>query len=294
MLQAFKRDFAELPAFRGRQLDRVAAAGMRQRARDFLAQQSSQCTAPLSILSAEAIGTFDVEELRDLRSFVGPFFRRVTLFQYFRPLKSRMESAFQEKLKHGATTLEQKFPLAYCQTIALQDSVFGKDNVHVHKYDSLLFPQGDVVLHFLEQIGLDSPNNVAGAAVNAGLSLPATQLLYVYRLFFPILLEGDRQRVDKLFRLSGEPLRFHSALYQELVVLSAHEVASFERRAGFSVAEQLDADDATGIRSEEDLLAIPERSIAWLYSQLGLTRVAAKPDLKAIASLVSQLVVRLP
>ncbi len=289
MLQAFKHNIAELPAFRSRQLDAADSADMRKRARSVLAEQAGQSNAPLSILSAEAIGAFNLPELQALRDFVSPFFSQITLHQYFRPIKARMESAFQEKLKHGATTLEDKFPLAYCHTLDLQDSVFGKENVHAYKYDSGCFPQRDVVAHFLDKLGLKAAQGSVSAPVNAGLSLPAIQLLYAYRKFKPVLAKGDRALVRKLTELRGEPLRFNSALYQKLVVLTQEEIERFKERAGFSLAEETDADDDIGIRDEEDLLAIPQRSIEWLHEQLGPRLAVGKTDLQAVASMVSLL-----
>ena len=294
MLQAFKHDFAALPAFRHRQLGAVKSTAMRERARALLAEQSAQSTAPLCILSAEAIGTLNGEELRALHDCVAPFFSRVSLHQYFRPLKSRMESAFQEKLKHGATTLKQKFPLAYIHTLELQDGVFGADNVKSYKYDSGQFPEGDVVLHFLQQMGIEPVSDGAAAAVNEGLSLPAIQLLYVYRMFYPSQAARDRRVVARLKQLNGKPLRFHSELYNELIVLTPEEEARFEERAGFSIAENQQADDDIAIRCEQDLLAIPDRSVAWLYAQSDSGQAMAQPDLQGIASLVALLGVQAP
>ena len=125
-------------------------------------------------------------------------------------------------------------------------------------------------------------------------SLPAIQLLYVYRMFYPSQVERDRRMVARLEQLSGKPLHFHSELYNQLIVLTPEEEARFEERAGFSIAENLQADDDIAIRCEEDLLAIPERSIAWLYAQSDSGRAMAKPDLQGIASLVALLGVQTP
>ena len=288
MLQAFKQDVAELPAFRHRQLTAEEVEVKRQRARAQLTKLASAVTAPLTILSAESIGTFNSEELQSLRDVLAPHFDDISLHQYFRPLKARMESAFQEKLKHTAASLMQTYRLAYCRTIELQDAVFGAEQVISYKYDEALFPQGDVVLDFLAQLGVTAPQAQAARPVNVSLSLHAIQLLYVYRRYYTTPCAQDKAVVRRLKALPGPPLRFHSELYRQLVVIRPGEVERFEQRAGFSVEQDVTADDELGIRDPQDLLTIPAASRAWLQQQVGGAPVAAT-DYRAIADAVAAL-----
>ncbi len=144
-------------------------------------------------------------------------------------------------------------------------------------------------MHFLAQLGLGFDTSRAAAPVNISLSLPAIQLLYVYRTFYPGPFDGDRPRVQQLAALPGVPLRFHSDLYAALIVIRPGEVERFEARAGFSVAENISADDDIAIRGEADLLAVPDASIDWLQAQTGSTATIESSDLRAIAELVAAL-----
>jgi hypothetical protein len=246
------------------------------------------------VLSAEAIGAFAHEELQDLYDVTASLYPRVVIHQYFRPMKARMESAYQERLKHGFATLEQKFHLGYKRRIELLDDVFGRDNVNVYKYDGATFPDGDVVKHFLGVLNIDPPERIVTRAFNAGLSLPAVRLLYVYRKFNPDLMPGDRQIVKALGRLQGDDFRFHSSLFDALLATGPNAVTLFERRAGFPITEDTRADDAIGIATEEALMDVSPESLEWLQQQVnkgqqGEAALPACSDPEAIAALVGRL-----
>ena len=294
MLHAFKRDLAELPAFRHLQLTETDVCELRERARERLHSLAMQCQASLAVLSAEAIASFSLGELNEMKCFLAPLFSRVEIHQYFRPMKSRMESAYQERLKHRFASLEKKFHLGYNRRIELLDEIFGRENVNIHKYDATEFPGGDVVAHFLSALDLPVEQSALSQSYNEGLSLPAVQLLYVYRKFNPSLTPADRAIVKQLSHMPGDPFRFHSALYHELLANGPNAVFLFEQRVGFSITENLTADDAIGIRSEQDLAEIPQQSLRWLSDTLsrpgGTTVVPpADADLSAVAALVASL-----
>ena len=192
-------------------------------------------------------------------------------------MKSRMESAFQERLKHRRTTLVEKFPLGYLAGVQKLDRVFAQENVHIHNYCRDNFPGGDVVRHFLEAIG-ENYLPTENIDDNRSLSLPAIQLLYHYRQEFPAQEACDQEIVEMLSTLSGRPLKFHSRLYKELLVAGENAISNFEERAGFSINEDVESHDDMGIRSEEDLLDVPESSLQWLHDN------AQKPQLNSYGS----------
>ena len=286
MLQAFKRDLASLPAFRHQQLDVARLEEIRERALDHLDQLVRTGTLPVAILSAESISTFALGELKDLYDFIAPHYREVAIHQYFMPLKARMESAFQEKLKHRYASLAEKVQLGYRGNVELLDRVFGRDKVFVHRYAQADFPGGDVVQHFLAATGIEF-HPYAGRPANTSLSHGAVQLLYSYRKINPSLQAGDRVIVQRLGELAGRPFRFHSKLYSSLLGISKEAIAQFEARAGFSVSDDISVDDDTGIFSEEDLLSIDQETLDWLGQQVSGSGASCGPSAGDLASIAA-------
>lgn len=292
MLRAFKRDLDGLPAFKHLDLDEAGIATLRKRAQRRLAKEAEASDAALSVLSAESIALFSLEELQALFDVTSSLYGTVSIHQYFRPMKARMESAYQERLKHGFSAMDKKFHLAYNRQIEMLDSVFGRENVGIHKYDGAVFPGGDVVKHFLQLLNIDPPVLPDSTTANAGLSLPAARLLYVYRLFNPKLLPGDRDIVKVLRTLPGADFRFHSSLYESLLATGPKMVTLFERRAGFSISEDTTADDDTGIQSEQAMIEVTEDDLRWLQQRVVDSAGEALPataDLESIAALVARL-----
>lgn len=268
MLQAFKQDLGALPTYRHKALGDERLAAVRSRARRRLEDVLSGITAPLAVLSAESISLFTAEETQDLQAFLSPYFSTITVFQYVRPMKSRLESAFQEKLKRRYVALDDPFTLNYFRRARVLARAFGRDNLRIFKFDSGLFPRGDVVCHFLAQLGLPPPECSSGTDANLGLSLPAVQLLYAYRLVHRNRREHDAVIVERLAGLQGPPFRIHSELYREIIATTPRERSKFEVLAGFSLDEQIDADDAAAVRTEADLLEIPQHALDWLATEL--------------------------
>jgi hypothetical protein len=290
MLQAFKRDLGALPTYRHKALSAEHLAKVRSRARRRLQAALAAISEPQAILSAESVSLFTPEEMQDLQAFLSPYFSTITVFQYVRPMKSRLESAFQEKLKHRYAALDDPFKLNYFRRASILADAFGRENLRIFKFDSGLFPRGDVVCHFLAQLGLPLPESSSDTDANLGLSLPAVQLLYAYRLVQRTRTGRDRVIVERLGGLPGPPFRFHSALYREIIASVPRGVSKFEALAGFSLDENVDADDAIAVRNEADLLAIPDVALDWLASELG--RPAGAPgtaDAKVLAASVAAL-----
>ena len=141
-------------------------------------------TAPIDIISAEEVSTFNKEELRDLQAFLCQYYERITVHLYVRPLKSYFESAFQQVLKVRYTNLRKFPPRNFNSIMTKFDASFGAKNVKFHKYDRTRFPQGSVVAHFLDQLGIELQSG-DHTEKNSGFSLPAVKLLYLYRTHYP-------------------------------------------------------------------------------------------------------------
>lgn len=268
MLQAFKQDLGALPTYRHKALSVERLSTARSRARKRLEDALSGITAPRAVLSAESISLFTPEETQDLHAFLSPHFSSITVFQYVRPMKSRLESAFQEKLKHRYVALEDPFKLNYFRRARILAQAFGRDNLRIFKFDSRLFPRGDVVCHFLTQLGLPLPEHSSETDANLGLSLPAVQLLYAYRRVHRDRRDRDGVIVERLAGLQGPPFRIHSELYRNIIARTPRQRSNFEALAGFSLDEKIDVDDAIAVRGEADLLDIPQMAVDWLAAEL--------------------------
>ena len=261
--QAFKNDLANHQGFRKKNLSPKKESDIRVRARARIEKIVRDIDRPHTILSAESLGILTAEEIGQVCEYFSRYYRDMRVYIYIRPLKSRVESAFQEKLKTRYSSLEEKFPISFQKSIGSFDQIFGRDHVKVSKFSREGFPGGSVINHFLNQIGIEAELSGQSEA-NTSLSLPAIQLLYVYRKFFPDRHKDDDKRLQKLELLSGDPLHFHSDLFNELLIAPEGDSNWLEHRAGFSATEDIRAHDNAAIKSEQELTSIPADSIEWL------------------------------
>lgn len=292
-MQAFKVDLATQPGFAGSGFGEDEVALMAAAAREKLATMCESTTSSTCVLSAEDICTFTVAELGSLKRFIDPLFDSIDIILYVRPLKDRMESGFQEILKTRFRAIDQRFPLNYMRLALNFDEVFNQERVHFFKFAPETFPDGDIVTHFLAQVGAPAPAGKAGRD-NSRMSKEAVQLLYAYRKYFTTQDEHDAEIVSRLEGVGSTPFHFHSALFRRLLHTGKNASARFEQRAGFSIEHDIQANDAIGIKGEEDLLAFPAESIRWLSKQLTLKeklkfRRSRRPDrvAQALRSLVA-------
>ncbi|MEM9255390.1 MAG: hypothetical protein AAGA91_08080 [Pseudomonadota bacterium] len=268
--QAFRAIRADDPRFPRAEQSEAEIREKRIRARKSLSSALGSMTRPHAIFSAETVGILRAEELASLRDFFAPSCQHIRIYLYLRPHKSRMESVFQERLKHHYTDLSESFPMNLKRIVGRFDDTFGPERITLSRFAREDFPNGSIINHFLQLLGIAQSLPDVGKD-NSALSLRATQLLFIYRKFFPNHDEADPARIEQLRELTGKPLRFHSELYARLQTSQADDVQWVEQRAGFSLKEDINADDSTGIRSEQDLIDIPQQSLEWLRnSQPGL------------------------
>ena len=266
MLQAFKRDYGDTPQYSGPKLSIQEAREIQKNARGRINTIIEQINCPNMILSAESISTFRQEEHEDLRDFFAQYFSELKIYIYLRPHKSRIESAFQEILKTRYRGLEQQFILIFEKAIAKIDAVYGRDQLNISKYCRSNFTDSDVVSHFLEQLGLTRTEHFSEGE-NVSLSLPAIQLLYIYRKHFPGTDKNDSNRVKKLSKLTGRPFHLHSDLFQRLLLTKEGDLEWLKRRTGISLHEDIEEHDSYSIRNEADLINISNETLGWLKRQ---------------------------
>ncbi|WP_338054576.1 AmpG family muropeptide MFS transporter [Seongchinamella unica] len=283
LLEAFHTRLGRLPGYRGKNLSEQQLVGKQQQALTQFRRRLRETTKPTVILSAESFSLLNHQECASLAAELSEYFTEIRLVLYIRPLHSRVESAFQEKLKQRFIPLDHKIVVNFKRRIDIYDEIFGRDNVIIRAYDRALFPGGSVINDFLEVAGVTAKAPVT-ARSNVGMSLPAVQLLYTYRTYFPRAEPGDRELVDRLTTLPGESFRLHPTLLRKIVV--ERDAASYEwlqERANISLHEETHR-EGLQVASEQELLNVTISTLEWLEEQTGgLVVASAKPGPGEIA-----------
>ena len=326
VLQCFNRRLARLPEYQAREFTRKDFINLAEKARKRFVNGLEMTKKENVILSAESFSLLTREECEDLRDVVSENFATVKLVLYIRPVRERVESAFQQKLKYRFVDLEQKITPNFKQRISKYDEIFGRENVLVRCFDPASFVGGNVVNDFLETVGLPNPVENDPPA-NVGLSLAAVQLLYIYRMRYRLAIPEDTKLVRRLEALKGEKFSLHQDLLDRILddrierfpraMLWFQKLAAgiginsrmdhgllgrifvrrndsyrwLAKRAGISVvSDYSDADNA--VRKEEDLVSVPDSSLEWLqqHSEVEFEYSAQQsPDLEAIAGAMREL-----
>ena len=222
------------------------------------------------ILSAETISLLEEQDFIDFLDYFRQHFDEITFLTYFRPPKSDMESAFCEKLKHGASSSVTPIEFKHKQRFEMFERHLGKSNLRYYRYRLTDFPNKSVVSHFCNELGIAPPPSRSFSA-NPRLSLPAIQLLYIYRTQFPVSAPTDKALIKVLQELDGPALRYHSSLFQRCFLDPFDSFTWLERRTDLSFYEDIEADDAIGIKDDADLFSIDDETVEWLTGKLNST-----------------------
>lgn len=242
------------------------------------------------ILSGEAISGLKESEFRQL---CGALTRQrkaaVTAVGYVRRPKEYMESTFQQRVKSGEPGFDMPrvFP-RYRARFAKFDAALGKENVGIWLFDPSRFRDKCVVQDFCARLGIQFRAQDV-TRTNEALSLPALSLLYAYRKFGPgygvgpNVIEENRRLIRHVRSLGGLKLRLHSSLVAPVIEARREEIEWMEARLGASLAEDISANDAEAIRSEEDLLKFTPDTLRWLAGELGEEHAGQwRPDMSPL------------
>jgi hypothetical protein len=244
-----------------------------------------------TVLSGETMAWFARAEMAGLVRAVLDQGFSLSFIGYLREPVTYFRSVFQERLKTGFPTdwrvrLAPDAPLAVYRDdlhrmVNRLDVDYGRDVVAAFAFDRRSFPGGDVVRHFLDQIGVPA-DKVDIRRQNEGLSLLAVKLLYTYRA-----LKADRDAsldhpqsleafVASLAELGGQPFEFDARI--------AGRIAEANRAMLDWSAERLDRPlepaippEGRGIGSVEQLMQFSEADLAAFQDLLRHRRVAGLP-----------------
>lgn len=267
LLEAFHTRLARLPRYKARGSTPEHLEERRGKARERFQRRLKASSKQTVIISAESFSLLNMAECRDLEMHLREHFSRIKLVLYIRPLYSRIESAFQQKLKKRFVPLEHKVSPRFKKRISTYDAVFGEDNVIIRPFKPSEFPGNSVVNDFLQVCGLP-PTEASTVKANVGLSLPAVQVLYIYRQHFPVAAEEDDALVAQLSQLEGDRFRLHRDLLQRILSEGDDSYDWLQQRAGLSLYDDTDR-VGDQVQSEQDMLSVSDTTLRWLEQQTG-------------------------
>ena len=221
------------------------------------------------ILSSEGAFTFlDKGDAAALKRFAEQLFEDVRVIAYVRDPFTLTSARFANRVRSHRLS---EFTPTYKRYRPFEnfDDVFGRDRVSLFEFNRTRFPNGDVVQHFCQTLGLKP---VASTEVNVSPSRPA--IAAIFRMNRAIAGSDERdalrglQRARKAivrqfphrdwpaFRLSPDVVR-------PLVEENAEDLRWIEDRLGAALRPEVDHRDGD-VSSEADLLEIDPRAKAKL------------------------------
>ena len=210
------------------------------------------------ILSGEgAYRYLSIKDLFALKAFAEELFDEVKVVAYVRGPFELMSSAFHNQVM-GHRFSDFQFTFTRYDRLQKFDQVFGRDNVHLFKYDRSSFPDGDIVRHFCETVGLQRLTSVEA---NVTSSRPAVSA--VYRLNRIKIGEGqarEHKMIVNLIRQSfphqqWPKFRLSPQLMRPIIEAQARHLDWIEERIGCSLRAQPEEQE-NDIRQEMDLLLV--------------------------------------
>lgn len=223
------------------------------------------------ILSSE--GAFSFLKPRDvvaLKALMEPLFDDIKVVAYVREPFGQISSALQNWIRSNRLS---QFTPKYKKYRLFQnfDDVFGRENVHLWKYDRSNFPNGDVVQHFCKELQLKP---LASAEVNSSLSRPAASAIYrLNRLVgggedeadLEAFLEARRAVINRFLHRDWPKLRLSPKVAAPLIAANADDLEWIEKRMNCSMRDE-PREHEDDITSEADLLAIDQAALPALLA----------------------------
>jgi len=213
------------------------------------------------IISGEDIMFLDANELLELKKFLFEYVSSIQVIAYIRPPISFMQSAFQQNVKEGDLRFGiSEYRPQYRNWFEKFDSVFGRENVLLVKFDPASLFGGDVVSDFSSRVGvIVEPQNYI--RTNESITLEAVAMLYVFHRLCPERTESSNTYknnqilIAALSKIGTRKLKFSSTLSRTILGTISADVKWMELRLGVGLTESLPDSDGS-ISSEEDLIAI--------------------------------------
>jgi len=281
--------------------DRVRSMKQRfgRRFRRSLVEAKAHAQTP--IISAEDLWRAPPYYLESLREFLLAEGFEVRVIAYVRPIKSFVESAFQQSVKWGRQTFDPTGTLSaygaaddsgWTSRLARFERIFGRDNLIIRPFVREALVGGCAVQDFCRAAGVTlDPRAVIRA--NDSVSADAVRFLYAYNRFHSRSAQTtflQRMPLLKHFEdLRGEPFRLHSEVLAPLVETIAIDDRAILERYGVDISEDLRAaDGGPCVREESDLFRYSRRSLDWLAETSRSRPIAAHEGVEAARAVAAQ------
>jgi hypothetical protein len=217
----------------------------------------------IMVLSGEAMSNLSVDELASLKTFLQRRgYGEIEVFAYVRAPYGYMSSACQQKVKLGneaSLKIDSSFP-RYKIKFSKFDSVFDREHVHLVKFDTDAFDEGNVVLDFIGRTGIPR-SSITPTRKNESITKLSAMLRFQYSARVQAGLQkklGDAVGASLCSRLrSLDPVRFRLApsFLKPYIDSIREDIEWMEQRLGQSLQEDL-TDEESDIYSEDDLMQI--------------------------------------
>lgn len=273
--------------------DGSSAASIRRRARDYdrrlrAALRRTRAVAATAIISAERCWSYPSSSLERFRDFVAEEGFGVRVVAYLRPLKSWLESSFQQEAKllnrmfdidRFAADVRSRPGFWYARRLADLERVFGRENLTIRLFSRPALAGGCVVRDFCATLGIACEESAIVRA-NDSISADAVRMLHCFGRFGPdggrLTLWANHLLVKRLERLGGDSFRFHSTVLAPLAGDIDRQEREVLERYGVDLREDLRAaDGGPCVRDASDLFRFSRGSLDWLARASGRRPIAA-------------------
>lgn len=245
------------------------------RLRKALRQSRKRSQTP--IISAEHCWLMPPTDLERLRDFLVAEGFVPKVVAYVRPIKSFIESAFQQQVKwgHGAFS-PMPWPVpdghtafgGWSGALAVFERIWGRSNLIVRPFVKSELYEACAVRDFCHILDITfDPRKIIHS--NHSLCDEAVRFLVAHNRFVQMGIPRSFHKqvllVKHFERLEGNPFRLHSTIFEPEADRIADETRALQERYGIDIAEDLhSADHGPCVREEADLFRYSRASLEWL------------------------------
>ena len=270
-----------------------SAAGVRRLRLDYerrlrAALRRTRAAAATPIISAERCWAYPSTSLERFRDFVAEEGFGVRVIAYLRPLKSWLETSFQQEAKllnevfdieRFAEDVRSRPGFWYTQRLADLERVFGRESLTVRLFSRSALVGGCAVRDFYATLGIACDES-AIVRTNDSISADAVRMLNCFKHFGPdggrLTLWANHLLAKRLEGLRGDAFRFHSTVLTPLAGAIDRQEREVLDRYGVDLHEDTQAaDSGPCVRDASDLFRFSRASLDWLARASGRAPIAA-------------------
>lgn len=226
---------------------------------DILINCFENATGETVILSGEDIFHFDIVAIKKLKVFLSSYFDRIIVVGYVRPVKSFLESAFQQLVKfHEQSDLGFDRIYHHYKCFENFDTVFGKENVLLIKYTNDNLINNDIVVDFCSR--LDIKHSFATKKIaNESVTSAVVSIMFCYHNYISksidfktLPYEIKDQVIQSLAPIGKDKFKFSDDYIKTIVKAHSDDYQWIKDR----LAEDLNEEsvDKTGFSTSTDII----------------------------------------